>query len=92
MSRKAAKIAKDKERGLGVLWRENIEMAFFEGFRDVSGKSYPPLGLGENVRFQDNSFSGAVLVHEGKVLHLSAFLGQVSLTENCSLRFLCSLW
>jgi hypothetical protein len=46
---------------------------FLEGLRKVPGKSYPSLGLGENVRFEDNSFSGATLVHEGRLLHLSAF-------------------
>ena len=37
-------------------------MDFFEVFRDVPGKSYPSIELGENIRF-----------HEGRVLHLSAF-------------------
>ncbi len=46
---------------------------FMEGFRGVAGKSYPSLGLGENIRFQDDVISGAALVHEGRVLHLSAF-------------------
>ncbi len=37
---------------------------FLEGLRRVPGKSYPSLGLGENVCFQDDSFSGAVLVYD----------------------------
>lgn len=47
--------------------------AFLEGIRKAPGESYPSLGLGENLRFQDNFISGAALVHDGKVLHLSAF-------------------
>jgi len=46
---------------------------FLEGVRKAPGKSNPSLGLGENIRFENNSVSGASLVHEGKVLHLSAF-------------------
>jgi hypothetical protein len=46
---------------------------FLEGVRKAPGKSYPSLGLGENVRFEDNCVSGASLVNEGRVLHLSAF-------------------
>jgi hypothetical protein len=37
------------------------------------GKSHPSLGLGENIRFEDDFVSGASLVQEGRVLHLSAF-------------------
>jgi hypothetical protein len=46
---------------------------FMEGVRKAPGKSHPSLGLGENVRFEDNSVSGASLVHNGRVLHVSAF-------------------
>jgi hypothetical protein len=46
---------------------------FMEGVRKASGKSHPSLGLGENIRFEDNSVTGASLVHEGRLLHLSAF-------------------
>lgn len=34
---------------------------------------YPSIGLGENVRFQDDLISGVALVREGRVLHLSAY-------------------
>ncbi len=46
---------------------------FLEGVRRAPGKSHPSLGLGENIRFEGGVVSGASLVHEGKVLHLSAF-------------------
>ena len=46
---------------------------FFEGVQKAPGKSHPSLGLGEYIRFEDNSVSWAVLMHEGRVLHLSAF-------------------
>ncbi len=46
---------------------------FLEGVRKSPGKSYPSLGLGESLRFQSNFVSGAALVHDGMVLHLSAF-------------------
>ncbi len=46
---------------------------FLEGVQNIPGKTHPSLGLGENIRFEDNSVSGASLVHEGTVLHLSAF-------------------
>ncbi len=46
---------------------------FLEGVQKTPGKSHPALGLGENIRFENNSVSGASLVHEGRVLHLSAF-------------------
>ena len=44
-----------------------------EGVRRAPKKAYPSLGLGENVRVQGPFVSGAALVHEGRVLHLSAF-------------------
>jgi hypothetical protein len=43
---------------------------FMEGIRRARGESYPSLGLGENLRFQDSFVSGAALVHEGRVLHV----------------------
>jgi hypothetical protein len=46
---------------------------FLEWVQKAPGESHPSLGLGENVRFENNSVSGASLVHEGRVLHLSAF-------------------
>ena len=53
--------------------RDEDGRRLLEGLRRVPGKPYSSLGRGENVRFQDDSFSGAALVHEGRVLHLSAF-------------------
>jgi hypothetical protein len=46
---------------------------FLEGVRRAPKKAYPSLGLGENVRVQGPFVSGAALVQEGRVLHLSAF-------------------
>jgi hypothetical protein len=46
---------------------------FLEGVQNAPGKPHASLGLGENIRFEDDSVSGASLVHEGRVLHLSAF-------------------
>jgi hypothetical protein len=46
---------------------------FLEGIRKASVESYASLGLGENLRFQNSSLFGAALVHEGRVLQLSAF-------------------
>ena len=46
---------------------------FVDGLQKTSIKAYPSLGLGENVRMEGPFISGAALVHEGKVLHLSAF-------------------
>jgi hypothetical protein len=46
---------------------------FLEGIRKAPIESYPSLALGQNLRFQDYSVSGAALVHGGRVLHLSAF-------------------
>ncbi len=39
-------------------------------------KPYPSLGLGENIRFQGPFVSGAALLNDGFVLHLSAFQSQ----------------
>ncbi|MBM4332980.1 MAG: hypothetical protein FJ117_17500 [Deltaproteobacteria bacterium] len=46
---------------------------FLEGVQNAPGKPHPSLGLGENIRFEDNSVSGASLVLDGRVMHLSAF-------------------
>ena len=46
---------------------------FLEGVQEAPGKSHPSLGLGEYIRSENNSVSGASLVHDGRVLHLSAF-------------------
>ncbi|MGD0625698.1 MAG: DUF6569 family protein [Thermodesulfobacteriota bacterium] len=46
---------------------------FLEGVKRAPKKAYPSLGLGENVRVDGPFVSGAALVHEGRVLHLSAF-------------------
>ncbi len=44
--------------------------------KQVPEDGYPSLGLGENVRIQGESISGAALIHEGRVLHLSVFRQQ----------------
>jgi hypothetical protein len=46
---------------------------FLEGVQKAPGKSHPSLGLGENIRFEDDLVSGASLVHDRRVLHLSAY-------------------
>ncbi len=46
---------------------------FLEGVQNAPGKTHASLGLGENIRVEDDSVSGAALVQDGKVLHLSAF-------------------
>ena len=51
---------------------ESVEH-FLEWVQKAPGKSHPSLGLGENMRFEDNFVTGAALVHEEKILHLSAF-------------------
>jgi hypothetical protein len=61
-----------EEPGRNQVSSESIRR-FLEGVRKAPGKTHPSLGLGENIRFEDDSVSGASLVHEGRVLHLSAF-------------------
>jgi hypothetical protein len=47
-----------------------------EGVQKAPQKTYPSLGLGENIRFQGPFVSGAALLSEGFILHLSAFQSQ----------------
>jgi hypothetical protein len=47
-----------------------------EGVQKAPQKTYPSLGLGENIRFQGLFVSGAALINDGFVLHLSAFQSQ----------------
>jgi hypothetical protein len=61
-----------EELGKNQVSSESIRH-FLDGVQNAPGKTHPSLGLGENIRFEDNSVSGASLVHEGRVLHLSAF-------------------
>lgn len=46
---------------------------FLEGVRRAPRKSYPSLGLGENFRTEGPFVSGAALLYNEAVLHLSAF-------------------
>jgi hypothetical protein len=46
---------------------------FLEGVQNAPQKTYPSLGLGENIRFQGPFVSGAALIYNGTVFHLSAF-------------------
>ena len=46
---------------------------FLAGVQNAPCKLHPSLGLGENIRFESNSVSGASLVLDGRVVHLSAF-------------------
>ena len=49
-----------------------------EGVQKAPQKTYPSLGLGENIRFQGPFVSGAALSNDGFVLHLSGFQNQGS--------------
>ena len=51
---------------------------FLEGVQNAPQKTYPSLGLGENIRFQGPFVSGAALLNDGFVLHLSGFQNQGS--------------
>jgi len=44
-----------------------------EGIRQAPRKSYPSLGLGENVRAEGPFVTGAALVYNETILHLPAF-------------------
>ena len=46
---------------------------FLEDVQNAPGKPHPSLGLGENIWLEDDFVTGAALVHEEKILHLSAF-------------------
>jgi hypothetical protein len=46
---------------------------FMEGIQNAPRKSYPSLGLGENIRAEGPFVSGAALVYNETVFHLSAF-------------------
>jgi len=61
-----------EESGRNQVSSESVRH-FLEGVQKAPCKSHPSLGLGENIRFENNSVSGASLVHEGRVLHLSAY-------------------
>lgn len=46
---------------------------FMEGVRNAPKKGYPSLGLGENIRPEGPFVSGAALLYNETVIHLSAF-------------------
>jgi hypothetical protein len=46
---------------------------FMEGVRNAPRKSYPSLGLGENIRAEGPFVSGAALLYNEAVIHLAAF-------------------
>ncbi len=46
---------------------------FLEGIQKAPRKSYPSLELGENIRAKGPFVSGAALVHNGALFHLSSF-------------------
>ncbi|MBM4305132.1 MAG: hypothetical protein FJ123_00200 [Deltaproteobacteria bacterium] len=60
------------ESGKSQVSSESVRL-FLEGVQNAPGKTHPALGLGENIRFEDNYVSGASLVLDGRVVHLSAF-------------------
>ncbi len=47
--------------------------AFLATLRDLPALRKPALGLGEDLRFESPAILGAALLHEGQVVHLSAF-------------------
>ena len=46
---------------------------FIQSIVKSKKESHPSIGLGETVMFESRSVSGAALVEENRVLHLSAF-------------------
>jgi hypothetical protein len=54
---------------------------FLEGVQKAPQKTYPSLGLGENIRFQGPFVSGAALVYKEGVFHLSAFAHEGKIDE-----------
>jgi len=46
---------------------------FMEGIQKAPRKSYPSLGLGENIRAEGPFVSGAALLYNEAIFHLSAF-------------------
>jgi hypothetical protein len=55
---------------------------FLEGIRNAPRKSYPSLGLGENIRAEGPFVSGAALVYKETVLHLSVFSHDEKVEDN----------
>jgi hypothetical protein len=53
--------------------RSGVNKYSTPGVQKVPQKTYPSLGLGENIRFQGPFVSGAALIYNGTVFHLSAF-------------------
>jgi hypothetical protein len=75
-----------QESGKNQVSSESVRR-FLEGVQKAPGKSHPSLGLGENIRFENSSVSGASLVHEGRVLHLSAFSHNIHKSDGSRVPF-----
>jgi|YNPNPStandDraft_1061719.scaffolds.fasta_scaffold03923_2 hypothetical protein len=52
---------------------------FLQRLKEARPREYPTLGLGRSLRIKGESFFGAALVEEGKVLHMNVFADQESL-------------
>ncbi len=50
--------------------------AFLDKLLDAATLRRPAVGLGEDLRVESRGMVAAALVHEGKVVHLSAFAKQ----------------
>jgi hypothetical protein len=48
--------------------------AFLEQLLEAATLRRPAVGLGEDLRIEDKEMVAAALLHEGKVVHLSAFV------------------
>ncbi|MBU0515471.1 MAG: hypothetical protein KJ621_11925 [Proteobacteria bacterium] len=46
---------------------------FLASISEAKADSYPSVGLGENIRFETRTVSGAALVEDERLLHLTAF-------------------
>jgi len=60
---------------------------FLEGVRNAPRKSYSSLGVGENVRAEGPFVSGAALVYNDAVFHLSAFVHEGKRDEEPRVRY-----
>jgi hypothetical protein len=57
-----------------VLLLDGEFQTFLEQLLDAATLRRPAVGLGEDLRIEAKQLVAAALVHEGKVVHLSAFV------------------
>ena len=60
---------------------------FMEGIQKAPRKSYPSLGLGENIRAEGPFVSGAALIYNEAIFHLSAFVHEGKMDEGAKVPF-----